>query len=157
MNDIVCKQEDDFIFEQPRWIAHLSNGEKVYKDDGRPGVEPPQAWLRLANYCRQNQLSVIQLTLQFRSHHENPLPSNADGYYFMNRVEVVQGYPSVESYVIGCLTNGKLYVECWRVPELIITDAQYRDVDKAGPSLIRRYDARENLVEGQDNRPAISN
>jgi hypothetical protein len=153
----VTKQEDEFIFEQPRWIAHLSNGERIYKDDGRPGVEPPQAWLRLAEYCRQNHLFVVNLTLQFRSHHEAPLPANADGYYFTHRAEVVQGFPTVESYVIGYLNEGRLLVQQWRVPELVLVGQEYRDADRAGPSLIRRYNERWRIVEPEGSQPTIPN
>lgn len=135
---MVCKEEDDFIFERPRWIAHLSNGERVYQDDGRPEMEPPQAWLRLKDYCRQNKVDVVNLTLQFRSHHEAPLPANAKGYYFINKIVKVQLMPCIEFLLIGYVIDGKIKVQHWKIPELICFGEDEREITKAGESLIWR-------------------
>src|SRR5688500_18570136 len=129
---MVCKQEDAYIFEQPRWIAHLSNGEKVYKDDGRPGENPPQAWLRLADYCRQTGLYLVNLTLQFRSHHEAPLPANAEGYFFRNKAEgIMNSSYTAESYLIGYQQGELLHVQQWKIPELIKITDEIRSIESA--------------------------
>ena len=133
---MVCKEEDDFIFECPRWIAHLSNGERVFQDDGRPEVYPPQAWLRLKDYCRQNGLRVVNLTLQFRSHHEAPLPANATAYFFINKIAKVQTGPQIEFLLIGHVENNKIKVQHWKVPELVCFGEDERPIEEGGESLI---------------------
>lgn len=144
-NVFVCKSEDDFVFERPRWIAHLSNGERIIQDDGRPGVNPPQAWLRLKEYCRQNSLSVVNLTLQFRSHHEAPLPANAEAYYFINKVAAVYGGPTLGFFLVGALTeDGKLRVQHWKVPELVYFGEETRKLEDAGESIIWRNNDKES-------------
>lgn len=136
---MVCKEEDDFVFEKPQWIAYLSNGEKVIQDDNRPGVEPPQAWIRLGNYCRQNRVHVVRLILRFRSHFEETTPDNALGYYFINKVAVVQGEQNMYFYVVGYLDEDrKIHTKTWKIPELIVIDEDIRNAIGAGPSLIRR-------------------
>ena len=56
----VSKKIDPYISayadSNPIWIVKLSNGETVYQDDGRPDVEPESAWLRLKQYCEDNNL-----------------------------------------------------------------------------------------------------
>lgn len=144
-NVFVCKSEDDFVFERPRWIAHLSNGEKIIQDDGRPGVNPPQAWLRLKEYCRQNSLSMVNLTLQFRSHHEAPLPTNAWAYYFINKIAAVQGGPTLGFYLIGVVgEDGKLKVQHWKIPELLCFGEEIRNLEEAGESIIWRNNDKES-------------
>ncbi len=117
---MVCLQEDDFVFEKCRWIAHLSNGQKVIQDDGRPQADPPQAWLRLATYCETNQLNITNVTLQFRSHHQSPLPADAEGYYFINKVASINYGETLGFYLIGYLkmisykfSNGKFQSYYW--------------------------------------------
>ena len=143
MNEVfVCKQEDDFVFEQPHWIAHLSNGEKIIQDDGRPDVVPASAWLRLAKYCRQHSLNVVDLTLQFRSHHEAPLPKYMPGYYFVNKcVKPFQGGPTLSFLLIGYIDEDKIRVQHWKIPELMLFGEEDRPIESAGESLIRNnYD-----------------
>ncbi len=138
-NNMVTFEEDEFTFEKPRWIAHLSNGTKVLQDDNRPVAYPPQAWLRLADYCRHSGLYITNLTLQFRSHHQTPLPANADGYYFINKIMAIHGGPQFQAYVIGYLTDdNKVLTQTWLIPELIKIEEDARWVSDKDPCLIRR-------------------
>lgn len=135
----LTREEDDFTFEKPRWLAYLSNGEKIIQDDNRPGVEPASAWLRLRDYCRQTGAHVVELKLQFRSHHEAPLPTHAEGYYFCNRVSAVWGSEeSCHFFVIGVLVNNNIFVQHWKVPELILIQEEVRPADHLDERLLRR-------------------
>lgn len=135
----VCKKEDDFVYEQVRWLAHLSNGQTIIQDDNRPGVDPPQAWIRLGQYCKQERVNIVNLSLQFRSHHESPLPANADGYYFINKAVSVNYGPTIGFYIIGYLKDEQIRVQQWRIPELVCYGEEIRLPD-GGLSLIRRVD-----------------
>lgn len=135
---MVCKEEDEFIFEQVHWIAHLSNGEKIFQDDGRPGMDPPQAWLRLKDYCRQQMLSVVNLTLRFRSHFETPLPADAPGYYFINKIVAIQGGPTIGFYLIGHVEDNQIRLQHWKIPELMFFGEEYRPIKENDESLLWR-------------------
>src|SRR5688500_6949137 len=85
----LCRSEDDFILEKLRWIVTLSNGEKIYQDDDRPGEAEPKAWLRLREYVHQNSLSITKFEIQFCSHIEEAASANADGYFFVQAIDAV--------------------------------------------------------------------
>lgn len=138
-NPSICTQEDEFVLEKPHWIAHLSNGEKVYQDDGREGVEPQAAWLRLREYCRQTNISVVDLALRFRSHYEAPLPKNRDGYFFVNKAVRWSGSDTFSFMLIGCVDElqEKVFVQTWKVPELYKVGEEYRTFENTYETLIR--------------------
>ncbi len=119
--DLVCKREDDFIRDSPRWTATLSNNEVIYMDDYRPGLEESSAWLRLQRYCRENKLHIVEFWLQFRSNRILVEPANADGYYFVKSAWAIWGTDPTSShhaFVAGALVDGKVRGAKWRLPEL---------------------------------------
>jgi hypothetical protein len=120
INVWVCKAEDDFIDDKPRWFADLSNGERIWMDDNRPGVDPPQAWIRLGLYLQETQAKIVRLYLQFRSHLEAPLPDNAPAYYFAKGALAFYGNnATISMFAVGYYDGNKLQVQVWRLPELI--------------------------------------
>lgn len=76
MGVYITKKVDENV-PPSRWIASLSNGETVFED--RKSGEPV-AWSRLAEYVKENDLSITQLRVQFENGSEVKLPSNAEGY-----------------------------------------------------------------------------
>ena len=75
MSAFVSKKIDSYVNvygdNNPMWIVELSNGETVYQDDDRPGIEPPSAWKRLKIYCDAHDLHVVKMNVKNRSHMEN--------------------------------------------------------------------------------------
>lgn len=135
----VTKEEDEFTFEKPRWLAYLSNGERIIQDDNRPGVTPASAWLRLRDYCRQKHLHVVELKLQFRSHYESPLPAHAEGYYFSNKAGAVWGSKETEHFfIIGALVGNQVFAQHWKIPELVLVQEEIRTVEDSDERLLRR-------------------
>ncbi len=142
----VCKEQDGYIIElmesQTRWIVDLSNGERIYQDDDRPGVETNSAWIRLGQYVKANNLSIIYMRLQFRSHFINVNDGPADkvnGFFFSKSALGSPGMGRTQDYyVAGTLRNGILQTKRWQIPELELdTDGvQIRDVTTAGECLI---------------------
>jgi hypothetical protein len=117
---IVCKEKDDFLEDTPTWVADLSNGERIWQDDSRPGVEPPQAWYRLAEYLKIHKLQIVRLFLQNRSHFEFPLPENAPGYFFCKKILCdITGDVTIHSYIIGFWNMERVFRTEWVVPALI--------------------------------------
>lgn len=124
-----------------RWVVKLSNGEVITQDDSRPGEQPPQAWLRLAEYVQVNGLRITQMWLEFRDLAKAHLPANAAGYFFKHSIMAsVNTGANFRFYLIGYLDGDKVRVQRWKVPELILTEQEDRDPaneDLVGPSLIR--------------------
>lgn len=132
----LCTIEDEFILENPQWIADLSNGVRIYQDDYREGLSPPSAWQRLKQYLYENNLTIKNFRVRNRSHWENPVPADAYAYYFGRCATAYVGRPTNESYVIGHLdlTAGQFYVQYICVPELILWDKDWRPSTEVKPN-----------------------
>lgn len=142
----ITTQLDNFIQDKDEtiWICKLDNGLTVYQDDDREGLEP-SSWIRLGNYCRQNDVKILEMKVKFRSHEEY-VESNADGYFFrrailgglgLNRKEIPV---SRHYFITGILKDGQVYTKKWQVPELMLIEEDIRDPDDenlVGVSLIR--------------------
>ncbi len=140
-----------------RWIVTLDDGIIVYQDDVgqgnlRPGSELT-SWERLQNYCRNNNNYIVAMKLKFRSHTEN-MPSNAEGYFFRRTIlggigiqRTFRVIPDTFFFLVGILKDGKVTIQKWRIPELILnTDEEDirdpHDFDNCGKSLIRKDDVK---------------
>jgi hypothetical protein len=144
----VCTKEDGYIYElfefTTRWVVTLSNGERVFQDDNRPGIEQPSAWIRLGQYVQANKLSITDMKIQFRS---TIIPVNdgpVDGFFFSKSVLGSPGMDkTLDFYIAGTLKNGILTTKSYQIPEFDPTHAEMelRDPDKAGLCLIRNYNA----------------
>jgi len=131
------------------WRVELSNGKVIVQDDNRPGVEPHSAWLRLAEHIRREGLAICRMWLQFRSNQRREiLPANAEGYYFCkSALGMMNSNSTLFFYLVGYLQNGKLVVQRWAVPELLLVETMERDPAKAGECLIRNsYDSERKSV-----------
>lgn len=122
MSVYLCRNPRDEwlnVEERPIWTVVLNNDEVIYGDDSRPGIEPSSAWLRLIDYCRENNLYVVGLDIRFRDHVIS-LPQNAIGYYFSRGVwaQMISN-SSTECFVIGIVEDGRLEVTWYCVPELL--------------------------------------
>ncbi len=137
MTDLVCFREDDYVLElqedrrQPVWVAQLDDGRKAYMDDGRPGLDPGPAWLRLAAWLPESGTSIRDLWLKFRSNGTRGcLPANAGGYFFANAAAGLLNQDVTLAFMlVGAfdLTYGHVMVQRWHVPELILFDQSERD------------------------------
>ncbi len=68
----VSLSPDDYVEEMQErryavWIAKLTDGTSVWMDDGRPGVRPDSAWLRLCDYVAVHKLRIVDIDLKFRT------------------------------------------------------------------------------------------
>jgi hypothetical protein len=125
----VCKDpNDEYTFERVRWVVDLSNGERIYQDENRPGVNP-KAWLRLREYVCENHLAITNLFLQFRSNIVTPLPKNAKGYYFVNAILAALGDGDqrlIHYFNIGYYDGDVIHITKWQAPELLQVDSEVR-------------------------------
>jgi hypothetical protein len=126
--------EDDWVLElqdagRAIWVASLSDGRKVYQDDGRPGL--PQSgdssWQRLRRFLSKTQLSIVWLVLKFRTEWLCPLPTNARGYYYSQGVFALVGGPTWKTVVLGW-ADDRLHVVTVAVPELEVAVQDVRPI-----------------------------
>ena len=138
----VCKQFDEFmqIYAEghPRWEVVLNNNERIYQDDGRADIKPQSAWLRLNNYCKENNLYIKEMTIMFRDN-VFALPPNMDGYFFSKGARGMFGSTrTMQLFFVGTLQNGRLEVSCWKVPEMLKEWTEERNPSEAGECLIQK-------------------
>lgn len=139
LDHLVSKEEDSWLrdrFEnETRWIVKLSNGESVIQDDYRPNVKPESAWLRLIKYCELQQIYIVGMYLQFRSHIEN-MPSNQNGYYFCRSILGSPFDKNIHMYNVGVVNSDSVHVTKWRVPELIPFGDEIRTIEECKEFII---------------------
>jgi hypothetical protein len=111
----ICTELDDFLEDKTIWIAKLSNNLLVYQDDDRPG-KIPNAWMRLKEYIKKNNLLVVALALRFRSHVID-MPPNAPAYYYAKSV-IMNGNKSQNCAAIGYLKDDVIEICDFTIPEL---------------------------------------
>lgn len=123
---------------QALWEAELDDGTLVYQDDGRPGIYPASAWVRLGDYLRRTGKTIIRLGLRFRTNRlTNILPQKASAYFFSkNDIGFLHSGDTLHFYLLGALQNGKLRVQRWSVPELLLISEEERDPASCGENLI---------------------
>ena len=132
---MICTVCDDFVPEL-RWIVELSNGLTVYQDDGRPGLEPASAWIRLKSYLQEYSLVKIEkFRIEFRSHIEY-LPDRQEGYYFSLGVGATWGGSTDRHFNTGILVGDEIRIITWKVPELIVFSTETRKKEQGGQCLI---------------------
>lgn len=138
---MVCTVDDEFVRDSMRWVVVLSNGQTVYEDDDRPGLEEPSAWKRLKSYCQEEKVSIVEMWLQFRSNRVQVAPRGADGYFLVKSVFGVWGdRETFHAYMVGTLVDGKIQGSRWKVPELVSLESFERQPDYDSPSLICRQE-----------------
>ena len=139
----VCTEVDMYVGKfsdsNAMWIVELSNGEKVFQDDGRPGLKEHSAWIRLKYYCTENNLYIKSMKLKFRSH-EIDIGKDDEGHYFCKGVSGLMFDDDTRHlYMAGALKeNGSLLVRSWMVPELEPEASEPRDATQAGECLISK-------------------
>jgi len=125
----------------PYWYVILSNNECIYQDDYRYG-EYDLTIDRLRNYCKKNKLSIKKAFVKFRSHTELAV-SLDDGDSFFFRKKVLGSFSSDRNshyYLFGKVKNNKIYVNHWKIPELILEESDERDLtDDCEESIIWNY------------------
>ena len=130
----VCTEWDtyinDFRLTNTMWFAELSNGEKVLQDDGRPGVKPSSAWIRLVDYCNENDLYVTKLYFSNGDGLTYPFDDEdgLEGAYFMKGASGdLFTSDTTYTYVFGNVDGNEIRIKKYSVPDCqFITDSEVR-------------------------------
>lgn len=104
------------------WQVQLSDGQVVFQDDGRPGIEPASAWIRLGNCLKQHpDIGIVRFGVYFRNN-SHFLPDEKAGYYFSKGLlQGVGALNGLDYYVMGWLEHPDEVIFHWiKVPELLL-------------------------------------
>lgn len=145
-------QNDDWITEyregNPIWIATLSDGQNVYRDDGRWENEEVSAWKRLQDYCIIKNLFIEKFRFGFRSNMFN-LSDNADGYFFRQGIRAYYPTTQYSFWRLGVVKDNKIHTIKWRIPEFIPSETEILDINKNEESIIWKTLLRAYLAQSQ--------
>lgn len=136
------KWMEDVWVHSTRWIALLSNSKTVWQDDGRPGVEDLPAWVRLKNYCEEENEYIKELQLQFRSNNSGKIYSDADGFFFSKLLKA--SFKSARKmkvfnsdyYLIGRVLGDEVHIDKWNIPALVLEEQFIRKTDDCLDNII---------------------
>ncbi len=124
---MICKQIDTF-FDDKNFIVQieLTNGEIVYLDDGRPGVEPSSAWLRLKAYCEANGVRISCVST-ICEQGNIPLIQNAEKerLFAINRVSWFNGV-SVDMFNLGIVEGDTIRVVSYAKRPFGVVETTFR-------------------------------
>lgn len=143
---MLCREPNDpFLEEKTIWIADLSNGERIYQDDGRG--EPESAWLRLREYLQKEKLRITAFELRFRSNSVR-IPINGRGCLFSKAVGKDWGSELQDNfYVVGDFVSvDNIYCRWLRVPELIEFNTNLKNVADCKPEQVVFFNVEEPNV-----------
>jgi len=99
--------------KQKTWIrAILSNGLEIYLVDY-------SEWLTLKGYCKENNLSIVKVGLQYRSHSIEIDTSNTDGVYLTRSIIGSFGSEARQTFTVGKLYGDIVKKTIWIIPELV--------------------------------------
>jgi hypothetical protein len=116
------------------WLARLSNNEEVCMYD----IDNVDTWKELKNRVINENLSIISLSLQFRSNTVN-LPPNMPGYVFCKGV-LASTTRCLDLYTIGyLLDDGSVKIKQYIVPELIEWEEIIREKSECPTLITNQY------------------
>ena len=132
----VCTEWDtymnDFRLKTAVWFAELSNGEKIFQDDDRPGEHPPSAWVRLVAHCQTNNLHVKRFYLSTGDGLIHPFEDDEglEGAYFSKGISGdMFSAETTHSYIFGNVRGNELRIKKYSIPDCqFITDSEIRQL-----------------------------
>lgn len=135
------KWMEDTWVHSTRWVVELSNGETVWQDDGRPGIED-SAWIRLKNYCEYHGLSIKNLRLQFRNNMPDVLYQGGDFFFSkLVRAHFISNKGMADNkyfYLIGVTDGDTVKIDKWLIPALVMQETLERN----------RSECEDNIING---------
>jgi len=134
---MICTKIDDYIEDRDCaiYIVELSNETIVYEDENRYGPDD-KAWLRLKQYCKENNLNISKVWIQFRSHKELVVENTGDGIFFRRKILGNPFDNNRHYYVFGLVNANKIHTWHWKVPEVIMEEEDDRDIDGCEEQII---------------------
>lgn len=131
----ICTSYDSYLHEIDTTVLviTLSDGTKVYSDDGRYG-EFDKAWLRLATHLKETALQIESISIKFRSHVEVAATRNPNtvGFFYTQGAACWIGQPTAKYFIVGTVEksgdSNVIKSSKWRVPEVIKEEDETREI-----------------------------
>lgn len=123
----------------PFWTIELTNGQTIYQDDDRPGLEK-SAWLRARKYIYDNKLEISKVKFRFAGYEHIVYDTEKDltycGFYFAKGLSALLSAENSREwkfYVAGKVhlveSEPVISVERYEIPMLEKRDCMERKVD----------------------------
>lgn len=112
-------------------------------DDRDVYLENHQDWLDFKNYCKESQVDIKNIGLQYKSHLVKTYAGDADGVYVIRSVKGQMGGTSRECYTIGIVYGEEVRKTMWLTPELIEDSSFIDTVDNCFEEAIIYNDNRK--------------
>jgi hypothetical protein len=153
---MICTKFDEYfewlglIKREAPWVVELSNGEVVYQDDyrgeyllfkGEYGHDNRRSWDILKDYISANNLYIHKMYLKNYNNIVEPLPLDADGYFFKKGALGKLFSSTTRQYaIIGYYDKATKKTKTFKyaLPDLLLVEFDERIVDINTPSLILR-------------------
>jgi hypothetical protein len=143
----VSKVVDPFIAvyadSNPFWTIFLSNGECIYQDDDRPGLEISSAWKRARSHIYENDLEIDKVIFRFAGYEHEVYNRENDktytGFYFSRGKSgflTDSGSRTIDLYVAGKIYDNMMSVSKFEVPFLKKYECYERKIDANNESSI---------------------
>lgn len=128
--------EDDWVRDlqdngKAVWVATLTDGRRVYADDGRWPDRPNSAWSRLQAYLAAADQGISSLVIKFRTEWLKPVPDHQSAYWLSHGVGAFVGELAHHFLAVGYVgeNSTRLRVVRVAVPELLVLTEEDRSVD----------------------------
>lgn len=103
-------------------VLHLSNGKDLYLTKLRD-------WLTIPDYCKENDLSILSISLQYRSNLVDIDTSDVDGLYIVQTAKGIIGDEVQHFVTIGKLYGDVVKKTLYSTPALIVNDEFEDNID----------------------------
>ena len=138
---------DDWLKEYNKdrrsiWVTvSLSNGKKLWFKDYKK-------WMKLKDNLSKSDLSIVGLSIQFKSHVENVDIEGAEGVYLVRSLIGQMGGDTKYYYTTGRVVGNTVHKSMWLTPEIIeerTTEEQIEDCFEE--AIIYNHDERKKRKE----------
>lgn len=142
---------DNYITSREQWleeykkdksaiwvIVTLSDGKQIWFKDY-------DVWLEIKAMCEEKLLSVINLSIQFKSHKEEVDIGGAEAVYLIRSLMGQMGGSTRYYYTVGKLKDGVMHKSMWLTPEIIEERKEEDSVENCfEEAIIYNHGKREN-------------
>lgn len=138
--------EDQILNEDKAYWKVILSDDSVYLEHDI--LSKQIAWLELKQHCETNKVFVKDMYIRFRCHLEHVYSiGESDGVFFRKMSLGSFGERrTAQFYLIGSVSNGTIFVDHWRVPEILLEDHDTRPVnDSEDWSII--WNSNQDLTE----------
>lgn len=123
-----------YIIGEDSWrkaYANTDNRRKIWicintSDDKEIYLDEYDKWLTFQKYCDENNLSIKNIGLRYRSHSITMDVADSEAVYLVRSLKAELQGKTIDCYTIGFLKDNKVEKTMWIVPALV-KEAEHTD------------------------------